>query len=212
MAILPSINQHLVTTSRSKSVSNQHPKTTQKLIERAQSGDTEAITQLYEEHVDKIYRYIVYRVPDGDAEDITSDVFINMMEGLPKYTYSGVPFEAWLYRIANARVVDYYRKNKRTKLVELDEYLKSDVQQPEDTLILEQERHTIREKLQLLGEDQQTILLLRFVERKSHEEVALIMGKSITAVKTMQHRALHRLAKLMGKDKKERSYLRGENE
>lgn len=212
MAVSPSIKHYSVATPQSQPVSNSHSRSVEKLIIRARTGDTDAIAQLYEEHVDKIYRYIAYRVPDGDAEDITSDVFINMVESLPKYTYTGAPFEAWLYRIASARIVDYYRKNKRTTIVELDERLKSDSQQPEDRLITKQEQINIRAKLRLLGDDQQTLLLLRFVERKSHEEVAEVMGKSVTAVKTMQHRALKQLAKLMGKDKKERSYLRGKNE
>ena len=95
--------------------------------------------------------------------------------------------------------------------VELNEHYKSDNPQPEETLILNQEQQKIRDKLKNLGEEQQTLLILRFVERKSHEEVAEIMGKSLSAVKTMQHRALQRLAQLMGKEKKERSYLRGQD-
>ena len=182
------------------------------LINRAQSGDSQAVTDLYELHVDKIYRYVAYRVPEEEAEDITSDVFINMVNGLPSFNYTGAPFEAWLYRIASARIADFYRKSKRNKHVELDERLTSDQPQPETQLITTEEQQQIREQLQKLGEEQQTLLLLRFVERKSHEEVAEVLGKSVAAVKTMQHRALHRLAQLMGKDGKERHYLRGRND
>jgi RNA polymerase sigma-70 factor, ECF subfamily len=192
-------------------VSTPSPNSIETLINRAKVGESEAVTELYEMHVEKIYRYVAYRVPQDDAEDITSDVFINMVQGLSSFTYTGAPFESWLYRIASARISDYYRKTKRNKHVELNEHYKSDNPQPEETLILNQEQQKIRDKLKNLGEEQQTLLILRFVERKSHEEVAEIMGKSLSAVKTMQHRALQRLAQLMGKEKKERSYLRGQD-
>ena len=193
-------------------VSAPSPNSIETLINRAKVGESQAVTELYEMHVDQIYRYVAYRVPEDDAEDITSDVFINMVQGLPSFTYTGAPFESWLYRIASARIADYYRKNKRREHVELNDHYKSDNPEPEETLILNQEQQKIRDKLKKLGEDQQTLLILRFVERKSHEEVAKIMGKSISAVKTMQHRALQRLAQLMGQEKKERYYLRGQDE
>jgi len=193
-------------------VSFPSPNSIETLINRAKEGESDAVTQLYELHVDQLYRYIAYRVPVEDAEDITSDVFINMVQSLPSFTYTGAPFESWLYRIASARIADYYRKNKRRKHVELDEQYKSNHPQPEEMLISEQEQAQIRDKLKNLSEDQQTLLILRFVERKSHEDVAQVLGKSVTAVKTMQHRALKRLAQLMGKEKKERYYLRGLDE
>lgn len=193
-------------------MSSPSPNSIETIINRAKTGDSEAVTQLYEMHVELIYRYIAYRVPEHEAEDITSDVFINMVQSLPSFTYTGAPFESWLYRIASARIADYYRKKSRREHVELHEQLKSEQPQPEDTLISTQEQQLIRDKLKNLSSDQQTLLILRFVERKSHEEVAQILGKSATAVKTMQHRALQRLAQLMGKDKKERYYLRGQDE
>lgn len=190
-----------------------HPSDTiEALIRRAQSGDSNAVTRLYEMHIDKIFRYVAYRVPETEAEDITSDVFINMVEGLPNYTFTGAPFESWLYRIASARVADYYRKTKQSEHVELPETLKSSNPEPEETLIIDQEQAKIREKLQHLSEEQQTILIMRFVERKSHEEVADLLNKTVTAVKTTQHRALKRLAQLMGQAEKERHYLRGRDE
>ena len=190
-----------------------HPSDTiEALIQRAKSGDSNAVTRLYEMYIDQIYRYVAYRVPESEAEDITSDVFINMVEGLPNYTFTGAPFESWLYRIASARVADYYRKTKQREFVELPETLKSSNPAPEETMIVDQEQAKIREKLQHLSEEQQTILIMRFVERKSHEEVAEMLNKTVTAVKTTQHRALKRLAQLMGQAEKERHYLRGRDE
>lgn len=209
---LSSATAYPFTASWRKPVSTPPSNSIESIINRAKAGDADAVTRLYEMHVDKIYRYVAYRVPNDEAEDITSDVFIRMVESLPQFTYTGVPFEAWLYRIASARVADFYRKNKRTTHVELHDHIKADNPQPEENIITSQEQQKIRDQLKQLGEEQQTLLLLRFVERKSHDEVAQIMGKSVTAVKTMQHRALQRLAQLMGKEKKERYYLRGKDE
>ena len=80
----------------------------QALIERAQQGDPEAVAGLYRQHVQAIARYIAYRVPEAQVvEDLTAEVFLRMVEGLPGYRWTGAPFEAWLYRIAAARVADY---------------------------------------------------------------------------------------------------------
>lgn len=193
-------------------VTAQPPEQIEQLIKRAKAGDDKAISHLYEQHVNQIYRYIAYRVPEAEAEDITADVFIGMVKGLAHYTYTGAPFEAWLYKIASARIADFYRKQGRTESVELSEQIKTDIPQPEESLINEQEQDNLRAKLAVLSDEQRLILLLRFVERKSHEDVAQILNKSVTAVKTMQHRALKRLAQLMGQSDKERHYLRGHDD
>lgn len=184
----------------------------EQLIERAKRGDKTAITELYEFHVEKIYRYVAYRVPNTDAEDVTADVFVRMVEGLKKYTYTGAPFEAWLYSIASARVADYHRKNKRQISEEIDESFRDDQTLPEMKLLRIQEQEKIRNVLQELSPEEQQLLILRFVERKSHKEVADIIGKNEAAIRTMQHRALKRLAQLMGANEKTRHYLRGEKE
>lgn len=183
------------------------------IIQRAQGGDQDAIATLYETYAQPIYRYIVYRIPtQADAEDLTTEVFIKMVEGLPTYQITGAPFEAWLYSIARTRVAEWYRSARRHEQVELPETLYTDDPLPEEFLLQDQELATLREALQELNEEQQQVLVLRFVERKSHEEVAAIVGKSITAVKSIQHRALTRLSTLLGNDGKSRHYLRGRND
>jgi len=182
----------------------------QQLIRRAQRGDGEAVAALYRRHVDAIARYIAYRVPDDAlVEDLTAEVFLRMVEGLPTYRPTGAPFEAWLYRIAAARVADYYRRQARVAEDTLDESSVADVPALEFDLSQQEEFDTLRAALQQLSDEQQTILLLRFVERKSHEEVARILDKSEQAVATAQHRALKKLAELLGTDKRDRHYLRG---
>lgn len=180
------------------------------VIASAQTGDKDALERLYRAYASAIYRYMVYRVPQGEAEDLTAEVFLKMVQDLPTYTYVGVPFEAWLYRIAHARVADYYRNQQRRATLPISEQLPQDAPAPEEAYSRQQEIAHIRELLQNLNEEQRTILLLRFVERKSHEEVAMLTGKSVTAVKSIQHRALNRLASLLGASKL-RHYLRGES-
>ena len=184
-----------------------------RLINRARQGDQEATAALYQQHVQAIFRYIRFRVPDGAAaEDLTAEVFLRMVEGLPAFKVNGAPFEAWLYRIAAARVADYYRQQIRRPEESLSEMEPARVVSPEGELQTEEEEAAVRAALCELSDEYQDILLLRFVERKSHAEVAMLLGKSVTAIKSAQHRALTRLAELMGSNGKTRHYLRGQDE
>lgn len=183
------------------------------LVARAQRGDRSAIALLYQIHSQRIFRYIVTRVPTiADAEDLTADVFIRMVKGLPSYQVTGVPFEAWLYRIAASRVTDFYRKDNRHSHVELNDTLSDRSPLPEEQIEQGQSLDHLREALKQLPEDHQLILILRFVERKSHQEVAEILGKSVPAIKSAQHRALIHLTELLGSSQKARHYLRGSHE
>ena len=179
-------------------------------IQRAIEGNTDAVTALYQTHAEAIYRYIAYRVPtETDAEDLTADVFLKMVEGLSDYRITGAPFEAWLYRIASARVADFHRRAARRPQIEISDSEADSDPLPEEQLEYGQELDTLKDALQQLSDEQQNVLILRFVEHKSHKEVADLMGKSVTAVKSIQHRALTRLSQLLGADDKARHYLRG---
>lgn len=183
------------------------------LIRQAQAGDSTAVAALYQLYAGAIQRYMVFRAPSvQDAEDLTAEVFIRMVEGLPSYQITLVPFEAWLYRIASARIADFYRRAKRNLDIELFDIVADREMLPEERVIEAQLLETVRAALHQLSEEHQTILVLRFVERKSHEEVAEILNKSMTAVKSAQHRALHQLTSLLGSDQKIRHYLRGQND
>ncbi|MEO8391874.1 MAG: sigma-70 family RNA polymerase sigma factor [Chloroflexota bacterium] len=180
---------------------------------RAQHGDRNAVAALYQMHAQLIFRYIVVRVPTtDDAEDLTAEVFVSMVKGLPSYQQTGAPFEAWLYRIAASKVADFYRQSGRRPQTQLSETLYDSAASPEDQIQQQQTLDQLRNVLQQLPEDYQTILILRFVERKSHEEAALILDKTVSAVKNLQYRALLRLTELLGTDHKARHYLRGSHE
>jgi RNA polymerase sigma-70 factor (ECF subfamily) len=178
-------------------------------LDAACRGDREAVALLYRTYVQQIYRYIIYRVDTNeDAEDLTAEVFVKMVEGLSGYKRTGAPFEAWLYRIAAARVVDYRRRKARRPVTELTEAYSDDQDTPEESLEQAQEVDLLRRAIQTLNDEQQAVLVLRFIERKSHHEVAAIVNKSVSAVKSIQHRALQQIASVLGSAKM-RHYLRG---
>lgn len=188
------------------------PTDLERLIQKAQGGDEHAVAALYQRYAPMIYRYVAYRVPEFDAEDLTGEVFVKMVEGLPSYRITEAPFEAWLYRIAAARVADYYRRHKHVTEAALDDELPQDDPLPEELLLEQQELDGLRAALRQLTSEQQSILIWRFVERKSHEEVAEMLNRSVSAVKTIQHRALTQLAQILGTRKETRHYLRGRHD
>jgi RNA polymerase sigma-70 factor (ECF subfamily) len=169
-----------------------------RLILQAKQGDKQAIAELYTGHVDAIYRYIWPRVRDeAIAEDLTAQVFLKALEGLPGYEPSGKPFLAWLYRIAYARVVDHWRKQERRATLPLDETLPAREPRPGALLEAEDDWITAIDLLAQLTDDQQEVVMLRFIGEMSLAEVAEIMGKTLGATKAVQHRALASLARLL---------------
>lgn len=99
------------------------PSDESQLIERAKQHDPEAISELYNRHVDRIYQYVRSRTSEtAVAEDITADVFLRVLESLAAYDDHGVPFAAWLYRIAQARIIDYWRRTQRRTTVPFDDH------------------------------------------------------------------------------------------
>jgi len=180
------------------------------LIARAGRGDKAAVSTLYEGYAQAIFRYISYRVEsDMVAEDLTAEVFLRMVQGLPRYQDSGAPFGAWLYRIAATQVADHHRGRRRAAEPLSDDH-PSDDTDPLGKTAKQQEQAELRRALAGLPEDYQTLLILRFMQGLPHIEVAAALGKSDAAIRVMQHRALKALAKALGTDTKARSYLRGD--
>jgi RNA polymerase sigma-70 factor (ECF subfamily) len=168
------------------------------LVERACRMERAAIGALYRRHVQAIYRYVYYRVGDEHmAEDLTAEVFLRVIEALPNYQQRGVPFAAWLYRIARARTADHHRRHRRLATSGLDEQWPSD-EDPPLRLVEQSTRHEdLRAALGHLTTDQQQVVVLKFAEGFSNADVARILGKTEGAVKSLQHRALDALHRLM---------------
>ncbi len=174
-----------------------------KLIQLAIRGDPAAISALYERYVDTIYRYVVYRVNDPHvAEDITADVFLRALESLEQYTERGVPFAAWLYRIGRARVVDYWRSTNRHPTVSLDDLNEQEFGHDDSELATDILQHrALRDALRFLTDEQQEVLVLKFMQGLSNEEISQIVNKTVGAVKALQHRGLEALARLLKENK-----------
>ncbi len=168
------------------------------LIQRAQRGDPEAVAALFRRYAPAIFRYFIFRVNDRTlAQDLTSEVFLKMVEGLPNYTARGAPFAAWLFRIAHDRRVDHYRRVARRPTEDLGEEIVDPVPGPEVQAARRAEDLRLQAALRALTDEQQLVVQLRFIEAYSLEDTARILNKTVGAVKAIQHRALGRLGQIM---------------
>ncbi len=160
---------------------------------QAAGGDAEAFGILYERYVTRIYTYIFYRTGNSDdAEDLTARVFFRAMRHIGNYRHRGLPFSAWLYRIAHNLVANWHRDHSRRKEVPLDDALisKHFGEHPEHELVLNEERQRLLQVIQSMPEDRQQLLILKFVEHLSNADIGQIMGRSEGAVKSLYHRTL----------------------
>jgi RNA polymerase sigma-70 factor (ECF subfamily) len=162
-------------------------------LTRAAEGDTEAFGVLYDRYVARIYNYIYYRTGNQhDAEDLTSRVFTRAMRHISNYQDRGVPFSAWLYRIAHNLVANWHRDSSRRQEVALDDTYRtgSDGELPESVLMRIEEEDTLLTIIHHLPEDRQQLLILKFVEHLSNAEIGRIMGRTEGAIKSLYHRTL----------------------
>jgi RNA polymerase sigma-70 factor (ECF subfamily) len=170
------------------------------LVERAAAGDFNVFGELYQRHLGAIYRYIYFKVGNvEDAEDLTEQVFLKAWEALPGYQHCGFPFTSWLYRIARNLTIDYHRR----KISNLDSPLPADrVNESKQPAILEQvireeETSLLATAIAKLPEEQQQVIVLRFIEGLRHAEVAEILGKSEGACRVIQYQAIQALHQLL---------------
>jgi RNA polymerase sigma-70 factor (ECF subfamily) len=171
------------------------------LIRSSIEGDSDAFESLYLHYMERIYRYIFFRVGDeAQAEDMTEEVFVRVWEALPKYKLGESRFTSWLYTIAHNLVVDHYRRRNPTS-ISMDEVTRYPDRRnlPERIIGRKQEFEILAHSIMQLEDLEQQVLLLRFVEELSHREIAKIIGKSQTASRVIQHRALKALRILMAR-------------
>lgn len=179
--------------------------TQRQLINKAINGDAKAFGELYEAYVDAIYRYIYFRVgSEAEAEDFTDEVFVRAWEALPEFRPSeSYSFSAWLYRIAHNLVVDSYRQRSPVTFSR-DELDKNRTRLPsvEEEAQIRHEAANLVRAVQELNDVEQDVIVLRFVEGLSHREVAQVIGKSESASRVIQHRALAALRKILVRQEK----------
>jgi RNA polymerase sigma-70 factor (ECF subfamily) len=165
-------------------------------LENAVQGDADAFSVLYERYVTRIYNYIFYRTGNPyDAEDLTERVFLRALGHIQTYNNRGIPFSAWLYRIAHNLVANWHRDNSRRKEVPLDDQknLHLKIDHPELAMVISQDQEMLLKVIRGLPEERQQLIILKFVEHLSNAEVAMIMGRSEGAIKSLYHRTLQTL-------------------
>lgn len=162
------------------------------LIERAKQ-DQEAFGRLYERYSQRIYQYIFYRTgSEPDAEDLAAKTFMRAWQHMANYDDRGVPFSAWLYRIAHNLVANWHRDRSRRKTISLDDLSRWQVNEdgPEASALFAEDRAALLRAVRHLPADRQELLSLKFVEHLSNAEIGDIMGRSEGAIKSLYHRTL----------------------
>lgn len=166
------------------------------LVRRARDGDAEAVGALYDRHHEQIFRYVWSRVDNQHlAEDLTGEIFTRMVVNLPRYRLAGVPFRAWLYRIAYNLIMDHYRtENGRSPLpLQQAHNLSHDGQNPATIIETKLTIDRVRRALAQLDPAQRDVVELRFLAGMPLREVAATLDKSVAAIKSTQHRGLKAL-------------------
>jgi RNA polymerase sigma-70 factor, ECF subfamily len=155
--------------------------------------NTEAFGEIYERYLTKIYNYIYYRTGNHqDAEDLTAKVFYRALSHIEKYVDKGVPFQAWLYRIAHNLVANFHRDKGRRKIIPLDDYiahtLRSDA--PDKQAEISEQKEGLMDAIRHLPAERQQLIILKFLEQKSNAEIGKIMERTEGAIKSLYHRTL----------------------
>jgi RNA polymerase sigma-70 factor (ECF subfamily) len=162
------------------------------LIERAQADPGE-FAALYDRYVGRVYNYIYQRTGNSwDAEDLTAKALLRAYSHLEHYVFRGVPFSAWLYRIAHNVVANWHRDRHRHQVVALDALVvqEEDGDGPEDVTQAQEEQRFLREAIRLLPPDRQQLLILKFSEGLTNAQIAGVMDRTEGAIKSLYHRTL----------------------
>ena len=169
------------------------------LLERAREYDAQALAEIYDRYAESIYRYAYRFVGDAEqAEDLTSEVFLKLLDVLGTRRGPREQLQGWLYRVARNLAIDWYRERAKGAEYSLEEELTPDGGTPLSTRLEQAELHAeLREALSELTPDQQQVIVLRFGEGRKISEVSRLMGKSEGSVKLLQYRAVNRLRKLL---------------
>jgi RNA polymerase sigma-70 factor (ECF subfamily) len=178
-------------------VSRTPAKAVRRLVEQAQRGNRGALEELYLLHFDRIYSYLHLSVGNRhDAEDLTTQTFLRMLEAIGRFRWREVPFSAWLFRIAHNLAMDHFRASKRVQSEdEVPEPPGTEELSAEDQAMRSMGRAGMLELIARLSPEQRQVLTLKFLYGFANGEVASILGKTEGAVKSLQHRALASLQK-----------------
>ena len=172
------------------------------------SGDyyeSRPFTELYDEYFDRVNRYLRCRVQSTwDADDLTTVVFLKALEKFEQYSRTS-PLASWIFRIAHNTYVDFMRKNRELP-VDQEDFLGAepdDTWQPERQALTNEEIRLLRDRLDLLSQDQKDVLMLRYFADLKISQVAEVLGKTESSIKMISYRGLQKLQKM---------YERGDSE
>lgn len=167
----------------------------EELIKKAKEREAEAFGLLYDQYLPVIYRFIFLKTGNkAAAEDLAHQVFLNAWQNIENYQSRGFPFSSWLYRIAHNTVVDYFRTEKKhfsletVKEISTNSNLEEKIDQKFDL-------NLIKAAIKELSAEQQSVVIMKFVEELSNKEIAAALGKSEGAIKIIQHRSLKNIKK-----------------
>jgi RNA polymerase sigma-70 factor (ECF subfamily) len=169
------------------------------LILRAKRGNKKAIASLYDAHYPAVYNYIYYRISDLQAaEDLSAEVFIRMINKLPGYVDRGRPLLAWLYTIARNLVIDHHRiTDKKMEINLKEDLLEERIPGPDQNLEDKQTSDCFKKALDQLPESQRQLLIYRFINEFSTPKIIQLLNKSDRAVRSLQHRAIRSLERVL---------------
>lgn len=179
-------------TAAREAVAPADPAEVTRLVERAQGGDAHAFGLLYDRFQPEILRYLTHRTRDAEAaQDLTQQVFLKAWQAIPRFEQRGVPFKAWLYRMAHNQMVDHFRTRRPTS--ELGDIDLADEADQEASLLTGEVNEALQRALARLSEDHRQVLTLRFLMEKSAREIGEVMGRKEVTVRGLQMRALQAL-------------------
>lgn len=171
------------------------------LIERVVGRDAGAFGQLYDMHVDRVYRHIYHRVGNqADAQDLTQQVFLRAWQAIDRYKKTASPFAAWLMTISHNLVVDFYRTVKDRAYVEAEALAGSPASSPEQAAETGFEQQRLRRAILRLSGDEQRVVVLRFMEGFEFAEIACVLNKKEGNIRVILHRALVKLRDILAKE------------
>src|SRR3954467_11004009 len=168
-----------------------------KLVDRAQQGDRAALEELYLIHFDRIYSYLHMSVGNRhDAEDLTTQTFLKMLESIKRFRWQPAPFSAWLFRIAHNLAMDHFRASRRWQPEEEVPEPPGETEPSAEIAAFQSiGRQSMLGRIENLSQEQQQVITLKFVFNLPNGDVATILGKTEGAIKSLQHRALVSLQK-----------------
>jgi RNA polymerase sigma-70 factor (ECF subfamily) len=168
------------------------------IVLRAKDGDAAAITAMYEENAPRLYRYFLPRVAgrSQQAEDLTEEVFVRVIERLEQYEDRGLPFGAWLFRIAHNLLIDHQRRLPKQPMIAIDEC--EELRGPADKQIQQVlDQHVIAIAMASVTRDQRNVIRLRFIEGLTIVQTATALGKTEESVKKLQARGLMAMRRII---------------